>query len=115
MPSVAVRCQGEAEGCGIAVSCRRAGKRAADISPPDRYAGRKGTQQHAEQFLVGRRAADDQDLSELAPLFRQGAPQVNRENGLLQAQPDGSPFRRGAVAFEGQQPGWAHNREHSGC
>ena len=84
--------QGQAERDGVAVAERPAGAGAADVTAADGHAVRQRAGQHAEQFLVPGRTADHEDLRRVLAERAHRPPEVRRQHGLLEPQPDGAPF-----------------------
>jgi predicted DNA-binding transcriptional regulator YafY len=99
-PGVLPRRQGQAERDRVAVAERPARAGAADVAAADGHAIRQRAGQHAEQFLVPGRPADHQDLSRVLAEGAHRPPEVHRQHGLLEPQPDGPPFSRAVVPVE---------------
>jgi predicted DNA-binding transcriptional regulator YafY len=110
-----LRCrQGQAERDGVAVPERPAGAGAADVTAARGHAVRQRAGQHAEQFLVPGRTADHEDLRRVLAERAHRPPEVRRQHGLLEPQPDGAPFAGSVMPVERQPAARAFHGEHPG-
>ena len=92
---------------------RSAGAGAADVTAADSHAVRQRAGEHAEQFLVTGRPADHEDLRRVLAERAHRPPEVRRQHGLLEPQPDGAPFAGPVVPVERQPAARALHREHA--
>ena len=110
-----LRCrQGQAERDGVAVAERAARAGTADVAAADGHAVRQRAGQHAEQFLVPGRTADREDLRRVLAERAHRPPEVRRQHGLLEPQPDGAPFTGSVMPVERQPAARALHGEHAG-
>jgi acyl dehydratase len=118
--------QGQAERDRVAVAERLAVKGAADVSPAHGHVAGKRAHDHAEQLLVARRAAHDEDLAEARAEARaevraevraeraDGPPEVGGQDCDLQPEPYRPPLGWPVAAVEGQQAAGPVDGEHPG-
>ncbi len=113
--------QGQAERDRVAVAERLAVKGAADVSPAHGHVAGQRAHDHAEQLLVARRAAHDEDLAEARARGpcrgaerADGPPEVGGQDCDLQPEPYRPPLGRPVAAVEGQQAAGPVDGEHPG-